>query len=91
MTNCPMHGPAGPTCDAALAPKHYPLRDKPEDSLIGKIDGSRVFFIGERIRMTARQAGHLHLRINDENKGLRDNEGTITMKVSVTSCPSQQE
>ena len=84
-TNCPMHGPAGPTCDAALAPSGYPLPGKLEDSLVGRIDGDPVFFIGQRIRKIATQSGNLHLRINDLDEGLNDNQGSITMEIWVTS------
>ena len=80
MTNCPKHGPAGPTCDAYTAPAGYPLPGVVEDSLIGKI-GSDVFFVGEQIRKIAKTSGILHLTINDT--GHHDNDGVITMRASV--------
>ncbi|QAB15115.1 hypothetical protein [Hydrogenovibrio thermophilus] len=80
MTNCPKHGPAGPTCDAYTALAGYPLPGVVEDSLVGKV-GNDVFFVGEQLRKISRTNGRLHLTINDT--GHHDNDGVITMKVSI--------
>ena len=82
MTNCPKHGPAGPTCDAYTAPAGYPLPGVVEDSLVGRI-GNEVFSVGEQLRKIARTTGVLYLTINDT--GHHDNDGIITMKVSIGS------
>lgn len=83
-TNCPEHGPAGPTCDEFLAPPEYPLPGAMEDSLVGRIGDGPVFFVGEHIRKAVKQGGSLHLRINDIDSGLDNNTGTVRMNISVT-------
>ena len=85
-TDCPQHGPVGPTCNAVIAPSNYPLPGRPEDSLVGKIgETGEVFFIGNCIKRIAKESGDLYLRINDEDSGLNDNAGFVTVKVSIKS------
>lgn len=56
-----------------------PMPEAPQGSLIGKI-GAHLFAIGSGTRITAQQSGILHLRINDSDDGLFDNDGILTVE-----------
>ncbi len=76
--------PIRPPCGEVLAASACvePLPDFPQGGLIGRV-GDRVFPIGEATTITAPIAGPIQLRINDANEGLYDNDGTLTVHVTV--------
>ncbi|WP_327587260.1 hypothetical protein OHA25_09825 [Nonomuraea sp. NBC_00507] len=51
-------------------------------TLIGKING-HVFKIGQLAAYRVHEEGFLELRINDEDRCLRDNDGAVRVKVSI--------
>ena len=60
-----------------------PLPDFPKGALIGRI-GDHIFGVGEQSSIEAQQSGILSLRINDaDNEALYDNDGSLTVKISV--------
>ena len=59
-----------------------PLPDFPAGGLIGQI-GNQVFGVGRDSTVVARQKGVLRLRINDGDDGLHDNDGQLTVEVTV--------
>ena len=68
-----------------------PMPDERKGSLIGKI-GNDLFAIGSGTSYTAQLGGELYLRINDDDNGLWDNDGILTVKiyssVNVTQSPA---
>ena len=40
-----------------------------------------VIAVGDRLEITAKQAGELHFRINEPSDGLGDNSGTVTVTI----------
>ena len=58
-----------------------PLPEARKGSLIGKI-GGHIFAIGSGTTITAQESGELYLRINDEDAGLFDNDGILTVDLS---------
>ena len=59
-----------------------PLPDYPAGALIGRI-GSSVFGVGTSATITARDDGEVFLRMNDDDQALDDNEGALTVEVTV--------
>jgi len=59
-----------------------PLPDLPSDSLIGMI-GDAKFGVGNGTTIITEQAGELYLRINDGDNGLYDNDGTLTVSITI--------
>jgi hypothetical protein len=59
-----------------------PVPDFPQGGLIGRI-GTRAFGVGERSSLVAPVAGQVQLRINDADVGLHDNDGALTVRVTV--------
>jgi hypothetical protein len=59
-----------------------PLPEFPQGGLVGRI-GSQTFGVGESVSLIAPAAGPLHLRINDADEGLYDNDGVLTVRVTV--------
>ncbi|NUM46034.1 MAG: hypothetical protein HUU38_15110 [Anaerolineales bacterium] len=57
-----------------------PLPTAPTGALIGKI-GNYIFHIGSGTTITLQESGLLYLRINDEDNGLYDNDGILTVSV----------
>ena len=61
----------------------YPMPDFPLGSLIGQV-GYQVFGIGhERSNLFVNASGILLLRMNDQDIGLSDNEGILTVQITV--------
>ena len=60
-----------------------PLPNAPKGALIGQI-GSHIFLIGSGNSIVAQQSGELHLRINDGDDGLFDNDGTLTVETTIS-------
>jgi hypothetical protein len=52
-------------------------------TLIARINGD-YYRVGTRVSIRARQAGFLQLRINDADGCLRDNDGSVRVKITVT-------
>ncbi|MET8869639.1 hypothetical protein ABZW11_42480 [Nonomuraea sp. NPDC004580] len=52
-------------------------------TLIAKVNGDH-YRVGNRGYLRVRQAGFLQLRINDADGCLRDNDGAVRVKISVT-------
>lgn len=74
---------------ACIAKPFYTLPGAPEGALIGRI-GSRVFLVGDQATAPAGVAGALQLCINDDldgryGRGLADNRGSLTVKVSTSA------
>lgn len=59
-----------------------PLPSAPQGALIGKI-GNIIFEIDEGTKITVQNAGDLFLRMNDGDIGLYDNDGMLTVKITV--------
>jgi len=75
------HGPEGHR--VYRAPSFYPMSGTAGGVLIGRIgEDGRVFVVGRGGTYYAERAGLLYLRINDDV--LSDNEGYVTVEVSVT-------
>ncbi|MEO3891263.1 hypothetical protein [Nonomuraea sp. B5E05] len=58
------------------------LSRHPHGSMIAKINGDH-YRVGSRALIRARQAGFLQLRVNDANGCLRDNDGSVRVKITV--------
>ncbi|MBI4769043.1 MAG: hypothetical protein HY784_01165 [Chloroflexi bacterium] len=86
-----LHGPAG----GMWAPDWYPL---PGDSMPGGVKGGallgrigeagQVFYVGARYSGQAAAGGTLYLRINDDLLG--DNEGTLSLQITVWPAPTPE-
>ena len=48
--------------------------------LIGRI-GDQIFGVGKSVTLVAKQSGRLQLRINDDDDGLHDNNGELTVEI----------
>ena len=59
-----------------------PLPDAPQGELIGQI-GNQKFEIGSGSSVTALQTGMLQLRMNDDDNGLYDNDGSLLVQITV--------
>lgn len=59
-----------------------PVADFPQGGLVGRI-GGHSFPVGEAVTLSAPADGPIHLRINDADEGLRDNDGSLFVRVSV--------
>jgi hypothetical protein len=59
-----------------------PLPTFPSDGLIGRIS-EQIFGIGRRTVVVANRDGVLSLRINDPDSGLSDNDGTLTVRITI--------
>jgi len=59
----------------------------PFGTLIGKIGNGLAFKIGQDILIEAKQQGQLFLTINDARDCLGDNNGEITVKITLVSTP----
>lgn len=79
------HGPQGHP--RYSAPSFYPMSG-PGGSLIGRIgeNGSR-FYVGRQTQLFAQHEGMLYFRINDDK--LTDNNGFVTVKITVTELKQQ--
>jgi hypothetical protein len=76
------HGPEGHR--RYPAPSYYPVGGVAGGVLLGRIgEGGRPFIVGRGGTFYAERTGMLYLRINDDI--LSDNEGYVTVEVSVTS------
>jgi len=66
----------------------YPMENQPEGALVGRIGCNAPFLIGDGPTKTPTgQTGQLQLCINDDlkglyGKGLKDNEGTVTVSIT---------
>jgi hypothetical protein len=60
-----------------------PLPDFPAGGLIGQI-GSQILGVGRGSTVVAHQSGTLLLRINDGDDGLYDNDGKLTVNITVS-------
>ncbi len=63
-----------------------PLPEARKGSLIGQV-GTHIFAIGSSTTLNSPQSGELYLRINDEDAGLFDNDGVLTVTVSISEPP----
>jgi len=59
-----------------------PMPNVYNGTLIGKVDDN-LFEIGEYLQFTSSRTGNLFLRMNDQDEGLFDNQGSITVQISV--------
>ena len=59
-----------------------PLAGVSTGKLIGRI-GTHVFAIGNGVTLTSPQSGQLQVRINDADASLGDNEGSLTLNITV--------
>ena len=59
-----------------------PIPDFSKGALIGKV-GTQWLKIGNGLTFTANDTGTLYMRINDGDAGLYDNEGSVTVRVSI--------
>ena len=59
-----------------------PMPDAYNGALIGKVEDSLIE-IGNYAQFTSSTSGNLFLRMNDKDKGLFDNEGTITVRITI--------
>lgn len=59
-----------------------PLPEAPQGALIGRI-GNHVFEVGSGTTLVAQQEGELALRMNDDDDGLFDNEGVLTVDINI--------
>ena len=76
------HGPEGHRI--YRAPTFYPIGGTAGGVLLGRIgEDGQMFVVGRGGTFYAERAGLLYLRINDDI--LSDNEGYVTVEVSVTS------
>jgi hypothetical protein len=69
-------------CGKVMSHCIEPLPDFPSDGLIGQI-GSPIFGIGNGTDIVAQQAGTLFMRMNDGDPGLFDNDGSLTVKITI--------
>ncbi|MGP4096358.1 hypothetical protein [Nonomuraea sp. KM90] len=58
------------------------LNGHPYGSMIAKINGAH-YKVGRSALIQARQAGFLELRVNDADGCLRDNDGSVRVKITV--------
>lgn len=61
----------------------YPMPDKPLGGLIGRVGGESFYIGPSRSAFLIRDSGILELRINDEDAGLGDNDGILTVQITV--------
>jgi len=81
------HGPEGH--HKYRAPNTYPINAIAGGVLLGRIgESGHLFIVGRGGTFYAEQSGLLYLRINDDI--LSDNEGYVTVEVSVTSSEIKQ-
>ena len=59
-----------------------PMPNVYNGTLIGKI-GDNLVEIGDYLQFTSDRTGNLFLRMNDHDEGLFDNQGSITVRISV--------
>ena len=59
-----------------------PLPSAPSGALIGRL-GDRLFLIGRGVTFVAQQDGQLFLRMNDDIYGMNDNDGSLTVNITV--------
>ena len=75
-------GPEGYASYGGLA-RAYP--QFPIGALLGKVDGSKVFMVGNYCDIEGSQmTGMLSLRINDSDSHMYDNGGWLTVKITVS-------
>jgi hypothetical protein len=80
------HGPEGHRVHRA--PNFYPMSGPAGGALLGRVDeDGQMFVVGRGGTFYAERPGLLYLRINDDI--LSDNEGYVTVEVSVTSPTSR--
>lgn len=60
-----------------------PLPTVPQDSLIGLV-GNHIFAVGHKMSVVADTSGELMLRMNDADNGLFDNDGVLTVRITIT-------
>jgi hypothetical protein len=75
------YGPDGGAVACNATDCVEPLRGYTKSGLIGRIGDSEPFVVGSYLETTASRAGMLQLRVNDG--GTHDNEGIITMLLSL--------
>ena len=67
--------------------ERFPMPDFPVGALIGKVEG-QLFGIGqERTGILIQEPGILLLRMNDDDSGLRDNDGVLTVRIVIEHSP----
>lgn len=84
-------GEGGSYICAQVVPAHQclePLPHTPQGALIGRV-GAAIFPIGNATRFVVPLPGTLDLRINDHENGLDDNEGILTVRISLTPSTRQ--
>jgi hypothetical protein len=59
-----------------------PMPNVYNGTLIGKV-GDNLVEIGDYLQFTSSKTGNLFLRMNDHDEGLFDNQGSITVQISV--------
>ncbi len=74
-------------CGELLPPElcAEPLPQVPSGMLIGRV-GDRPFGIGQSRREVSQATGPLHLRINDADDGLGDNDGVLSVRAGVRTA-----
>lgn len=72
----------GPNCVTPNTDECYPIRGE-GSSLIGKIGNGQPFKVGYQYIGSPADTGTLYLRMNDCDKLLFDNAGSITVRISV--------
>ena len=82
----PLHGPHGQG-DANI-PEELPMPSSPPGALIVRIRGSDVVRkVGVTTRFLAESAGPIEFRINEANKWLTDNVGSLRVSIEVSGSP----
>lgn len=67
--------------------ERFPMPDFPVGALIGKVEG-QLFGVGqERTGILIQEPGILLLRMNDDDSGLRDNDGVLTVRIVIEHSP----
>lgn len=72
----------GPSIDARIWQGCKVLPSQPYGRLLGRIGGGATFVVGAGGRFHATSSGRIELRINDEDRCLGDNAGTVYVSVN---------
>ncbi len=59
-----------------------PLPGDSTQALIGKIGSTQPFFVGDEKDFRATDSGNIFLRINDSDRGLSDNDGSLQIAIT---------
>lgn len=83
--NFPRVGPEGypPEIDQKIYQGCKTLPNEPYGRLIGGVAGTQTRPLGRNTQFTAPASGHVMLRMNDGDRCLGDNEGSVAVTVSV--------